>query len=184
MQRAMQSVLVVLFALSTAGPGVVGAQRAPTEPLPATYIATEDIQAAMNQAPQAAVNPQPNIHVVDAGGYNVAVGALHRPQTPPGVAALHFKVTEVYQVLKGAGTLVTGGTLVNAKTRAADSVEVTQEDGPGASGTAIQGGVSRRIKAGDVVIIPAGTPHWFSKIEGSISYVVVRIDPGRILTPR
>jgi mannose-6-phosphate isomerase-like protein (cupin superfamily) len=184
MQRAMRSVLVVLFALLTAGSSVVGAQQAPTKPLPATDVTTEDVHAALNRNPQAAVNPQPNIHVVDAGGYNVAVGAIHRPQTPPGVAAVHFKVTEVYQVLEGAGTLVTGGTLVNAKTRASDSAEVMREDGPGASGTAIQGGVTRRIKAGDVVIIPAGTPHWFSKIEGSISYLVVRVDPGRILTLR
>ena len=52
---------------------------------------------------------------------------------------------------------------------------------PGASGTAIEGGVSRRIKAGDVVVIPAGVPHWFSRIEGSITYVVVRVDPSRLL---
>jgi mannose-6-phosphate isomerase-like protein (cupin superfamily) len=97
---------------------------------------------------------------------------------------MHSKVTEVYHVLDGAGTFVTGGKLVNPKPRAADSVEVTQEDGPGASGSSIEGGASRRIKAGDVVVVPAGTPHWFSNIEGAISYVVVRIDPGQVLTPR
>src|SRR5260370_14412762 len=58
---------------------------------------------------------------------------------------------------------------------------VKLEDGPGASGTAIQGGVSRRIKAGDVVIIPAGVPHWFIQIEGSITYLVVRVDPSPVL---
>jgi len=120
--------------------------------------------------------------VVDAGGYNIAVGALRRQQSAPGVAAKHYKVTEVYHVIEGAGTLVTGGTMVNAKVRPADSVAVTQEDGPGESGIAIEGGVGRRIKAGDVVVIPAGTPHWFSAIDGSITYLVVRFDPNRILT--
>jgi mannose-6-phosphate isomerase-like protein (cupin superfamily) len=148
----------------------------------ATYITEADVQATLNRSPEAAVNPQPNIRVVDTGGYNVAVGALHRPQKPPGVAAVHFKVTEIYHVIDGAGTLVTGGTMVNAKTRPPDSTAVKLEDGPGASGTAIQGGVSRRIKAGDVVIIPAGVPHWFSEIEGSITYLVVRVDPSRVLT--
>jgi hypothetical protein len=76
---------------------------------------------------------------------------------------------------------VTGGAMVNAKPRPADAISVRLEDGPGASGTGIQGGVTRRIKAGDVVVIPAGVPHWFSEIEGSITYVVVRVDPERIL---
>jgi mannose-6-phosphate isomerase-like protein (cupin superfamily) len=119
--------------------------------------------------------------VVDAGGHNVGVGVLYRTQDQPQTAALHYKVSEVYHVLKGSGTLVTGGTLVNAKSRAADSVEVRQEDGPGASGTAIQGGTTRQIKEGDVIVIPAGTPHWFSKIDGSLAYLVIRIDPGQLV---
>jgi mannose-6-phosphate isomerase-like protein (cupin superfamily) len=135
----------------------------------------------LNGAPNAAVNPEPNIRVVDAGGYNLAVGVIHRPETPPGVAAVHFKVSEIYHVTDGAATLVTGGAMVNAKMRPADALAVRLEDGPGASGTAIEGGVSRRIKAGDVVVIPAGVPHWFSRIEGSITYVVVRVDPARLL---
>jgi uncharacterized protein YjlB len=84
-------------------------------------------------------------------------------------------------VMKGSGTLVTGGTVVNPKTRAADSVEVTREDGPGVTGTAIQGGVNHQLKEGDVIVIPAGTPHWFSKINGSIVYLVIRIDPSQLI---
>jgi quercetin dioxygenase-like cupin family protein len=44
--------------------------------------------------------------------------------------------------------------------------------------------VTRRIKAGDVVVIPAGVPHWFSEIEGSITYIVVRVDPNRLLAAK
>jgi mannose-6-phosphate isomerase-like protein (cupin superfamily) len=184
--KSMLGLLAFLFALSAAAPGAAAAQQvaSPANPLPATYVSAADIQGNLNAAPNSATNPLPNIRVVDAGGYNVAVGVIHRAQTPPGVAAVHFKVTEIYHVMDGAGTLVTGGTMVNAKTRPADAISVKLEDGPGASGTAIQGGVTRRIKAGDVVVIPAGVPHWFSEIEGSITYVVVRVDPGRLLAPK
>jgi len=75
----------------------------PRTPLPATYVSAADIQANLNAAPNAATNPQPNIRVVDAGGYNVAVGAIHRPMTPPGVAAVHFKVSEIYHVMTARG---------------------------------------------------------------------------------
>jgi mannose-6-phosphate isomerase-like protein (cupin superfamily) len=184
--KAMLGLLAFLFSLSAAAPDVAIAQGAAsaTKPLPAIYVSAADIQANLNGAPSAATNPQPNIRVVDAGGYNVAVGVIHRPQTPPGVAAVHFKVSEIYHVMDGAGTLVTGGTMVNPKTRPADSTSVKLEDGPGASGTAIEGGERRRIKAGDVVVIPAGVPHWFSEIEGSITYVVVRVDPNRLLAAK
>jgi mannose-6-phosphate isomerase-like protein (cupin superfamily) len=184
--KVMLGHLAFLFALSAAAPGVAPAQQAasPASSLPATYVSAADIRANLTAAPNSATNPLPNIRVVDAGGYNVAVGVIHRQQTPPGVAAVHFKVTEIYHVTDGAGTLVTGGTMVNAKTRPADAISVRLEDGPGASGTAIQGGVTRRIKAGDVVVIPAGVPHWFSEIEGSITYVVVRVDPNRLLAAK
>ena len=184
--KTMVGLLAFLFALSVAATDMAAAQQAPSpaNTLPATYVSAADIQANLNAAPNSATNPLPNIRVVDAGGYNVAVGVIHRPQTPPGVAAVHFKVTEIYHVMDGAATLVTGGAMVNAKTRPADAISVRLEDGPGASGTAIQGGMTRRIKAGDVVVIPAGVPHWFSAIEGSITYVVVRVDPGRLLAPK
>ena len=180
--KAMLGLLAFLFALSAATPDVATAQGAAsaTKPLPATYVSAADIQANLSAAPNSATNPQPNIRVVDAGGYNVAVGVIHRQQTPPGVAAVHSKVSEIYHVLKGSATFVTGGTLVNAKTREAGSMEVT-EDGPGSSGTAIQGGVTRQLKAGDVIIIPAGTPHWFSKIDGSIAYLAIRVDPRQVV---
>ena len=181
----MKLLLCSLALLLVSSPAIPDALPAPQTAGPAaTYISLENVQAALGRSPQLAVNPQPNLHVVDAGGYNVAVGAIHRPQSPPGVAAVHFKVSEIYHVIDGAATLVTGGTVVNPKPRPPDSESVKFEDGPGESGSAIQGGVSQRIKAGDVVIIPAGTPHWFSSIEGSISYLVVRVDPNRLLPVR
>jgi mannose-6-phosphate isomerase-like protein (cupin superfamily) len=177
--RIILSLAAFLFASS---PAVLDVPAVPEgAPNQATYVSLADVQATTSRTPQAGVNPQPNIRVVDAGGYNVAVGAIHRPETPPGVAAVHFKVSEIYHVIDGGGTLVTGGTMVNSKTRPPDSESVRLEDGPGASGTSIDGGMTRQIRAGDVVVIPAGVPHWFSKIEGSITYLVVRVDPTRVL---
>jgi mannose-6-phosphate isomerase-like protein (cupin superfamily) len=146
--------------------------------LPATDISAAEIQALMGPRKP---NTLPNIRVVDAGGHNVGVGVLYRAEGQVQNTAVHFKVSEVYHVMKGSGTLVTGGTVVNPKTRAADSVEVSREDGPGVTGTAIQGGVPHQLKEGDVIVIPAGTPHWFSKINGSIVYLVIRIDPSQLI---
>jgi mannose-6-phosphate isomerase-like protein (cupin superfamily) len=181
--KSMLRIAVLLFAVSALPCAIVSAQQA-TSNLPATYISAKDVQANINGAPNAATNPSPNLRVVNAGQYNVAVGVLHRPQTPPGVAAVHYKVSEVYHVMDGEATLVTGGKMVDPKERPADSKSVRLEDGPGASGTSIQGGVTQQVKAGDVVIIPAGVPHWFSKIDGSITYVVVRFDPTKVLAPK
>jgi len=178
--------IIVLSAVSALSCGVALAQKpaAGKEPLAATYISASDIQSNVNGAPDAATNPSPNIRVVNEGAYNVAVGVLHRPATPLGVAALHHRVSEVYHVMDGSATLVTGGKIVDMKERPADTKSVMLEDGPSASGPSIEGGVTQHIKAGDVVIIPAGVPHWFSKIEGSITYIVVRFDPNKILAPK
>ena len=119
---------------------------------------------------------------MDAGGHNVGVGLVHRPRGARGGSASHDLVSEVYHVLEGAGTLVTGGTHVNPVRRDNAAENVTRINGPGISGSAIQGGVSRRIAKGDVVIIPAGTPHWWTEIEESITYTVVRIDPTQAVT--
>ena len=84
-------------------------------------------------------------------------------------------------MIEGSGTFVTGGELVNPQPREKGSDIVTQLSGPGTGGTGIKGGVSRRLVKGDMVIIPAGTPHWFSDIQETITYSVVRIDPGKLV---
>ena len=170
MPRSMNGAAIVLLALvSHAAP-----------PTSATYVTGSDIANLLKQMPAQAVSDQ-QIRMLDAGGYNVGVGAVSRPQSAKQTGIEHDKMTEVYYVLEGAGTLVTGGTLVNAKPVAATSTIYKELTGPSSTGTTIQGGESRRIAAGDVVIIPSGVPHWFSDVQGSIKYLVVRIDPERIL---
>src|SRR5262249_49627530 len=84
-------------------------------------------------------------------------------------AVLHeTKVSEVYQMLGGAGTLVTGGKLIDPR-REEGSITVR--------GSRIDGGVSRRVVKGDVVMIPGRVPHWWSSLEGDITYLIIRPDP-------
>ena len=139
----------------------------------------EDIQAYLKHAEGSVVSDQ-SIRMVDIGPYQVGVGVVHRVAGPQG-AIEHSKITEVYHVLEGAGTLVTGGTIPDGKPSPAESQVVTVLNGPSTDGSTIQGGVSRRIKAGDVVIIPPNTPHWWSAIEGKIEYLVVRMDPEKVV---
>src|ERR1700726_3595594 len=113
-------------------------------PIPATDVKATDIQATVNHAIANSTTDTP-IRTVDAGGQKVSVAVVYRTKGAKGGAAIHDKVTEVYQVLDGSGTLVTGGTMVNPQRRTSNAVEVTQLSGPGVSGTAIQGGLSRRI---------------------------------------
>ena len=54
---------------------------------------------------------------------------------------------------------------------------------PNYRGTAIEGGVSRRVVPGDVVIIPGRTPHWWSSLDGDIRYLIIRLDPEGLQTP-
>lgn len=170
MRQALLTVVVILLVFSPAD----------TAPAAATYVMGADISAAVKMMPATAVSDV-QLRVVDAGGYNVAVGIVQRPPTGGQGALAHEKVTEVYYVLDGAGTLVTGGALASPAAVAADSATVKELVGPSTRGTTVQGGESRPIAAGDVVIIPAGVPHGFSDVQKPIRYLVVRVDPTRVL---
>jgi len=88
-------------------------------------------------------------------------------------AILHeTKVAEVYTMMEGAATLVTGGTIIDGKHSNSAAIGHGSIRGP-----RIEGGVSRRVVKGDIVIIPGGTPHWWSNLESDITYSITRPDP-------
>src|SRR5229473_8166327 len=118
---------------------VLALPQASVTPKPAVDVTAADIQATIKKEIASSITDTP-IRTIDAGGHNVSIAVVYRPKGAKGGAAIHDKVTEVYQVLEGAGTLVTGGTMVNPQRRTSNAVEVTQLSGPGVSGTAIQGG--------------------------------------------
>lgn len=141
-----------------------------TAPLPATDVTANDMKAFIDALPKDAISDLP-VRVVDTAGQRVGVFGVFRPKSQPGDAIAHeTKTTEVYIILSGAGVLVTGGTIVDLKPPPAGR-------SPGPRGDRIEGGVSRRVAAGDTIIIPGRTPHWWSSLEGDIRYMIVRSDP-------
>jgi uncharacterized protein GlcG (DUF336 family)/quercetin dioxygenase-like cupin family protein len=82
----------------------------------------------------------------------------------PGVAEIHTKDADIIYVLDGAATFVTGGTAIDTKTIAPDEIR----------GLEISGGETRQINKGDVIIVPAGTPHWFKEVSNPFLYYVVK----------
>jgi uncharacterized RmlC-like cupin family protein len=151
---------------------------------PATDVLASTIAAAIKAAPRDAVVDQ-GIRVVDVGGYNVGVFLLTRPKSAVQGAILHDnRISEVYYMLEGAGTLVTGGTLVSPQRVPKENPIVTHIAGPSITGASIEGGVRRRIAKGDVVVIPGGTPHFWSELESDVAYLVVRSDPEAYLPER
>jgi len=86
-------------------------------------------------------------------------------RTGPGQVEVHDKETDTFYVLDGEATIVTGGTMVGGK--------ITK---PGQQlGTSINGGEPRHLAKGDVMVIPAGVPHWFKEVPKEINYYVVKV---------
>jgi mannose-6-phosphate isomerase-like protein (cupin superfamily) len=141
------------------------AQPAP----PAIDITHADIKAFIDKLPKDAISDLP-IRVVDVGGHRVGVYGVFRPKSAKQDAVLHEVVnSEIYYMLEGAGTLVTGGTMVEERRQPPPSTLVRA--------SRIDNGVSRRVVPGDMVIIPGRTPHWWSSLETDIKYLIVRPDP-------
>jgi len=138
-------------------------------PLPAIDITAADIKAFIDKLPKDAISDLP-IRVVDVGGNRVGVYGVFRPKTAKQDAVLHEVVnSEVYYMLEGAGTLVTGGTMADERRQPPPSTLVRA--------SRIDNGVSRRVVPGDMIIIPGRTPHWWSSLETDIKYLIVRPDP-------
>jgi len=175
MTKATVALIVSLVALQSRG----SSPGAP--PKSASDVTNADIRATIAKAPPDGILDQ-QIRVVDMGKYNVAVGVLHRSAKPAQQGAIdHAQVTEVYHIIDGSGTFVTGGTITNARAVAADNVITTILVGPSTSGSGIQGGRSRKVGPGDVIIIPPGVAHWFSAVESDMNYLVVRVDADHVL---
>ena len=156
---AMLATLVVL----TAPP--VAAQDAPK----ATDVTSAEIQKFINALPRDRVSDRAIRTVEVTGDYRVGVYGVFRPQEFPGGANLHrVNTTEIYYMIEGVATLVTGGSLTDP---------TSAPTGTGVRGSGIEGGVSRRVTKGDVIIIPGHTPHWFSELETDIEYLIFRPDP-------
>ena len=143
--------------------------------LPATDVSAAAVKAFIDALPKNAITDSP-IRAVDVGGYRVGVFGVFRPKNLPGDAIAHeTKTTEIYYMLEGGGTLVTGGTITGIKPPPAGRA-------PGPRGDKIDGGVSRHVVPGDIIIIPGRTPHWWSGLDSDIRYLIFRPDPDGKMT--
>jgi mannose-6-phosphate isomerase-like protein (cupin superfamily) len=120
---------------------------------------------------------------IEIGKAHIGIGMVHRGRlTAPAndSVAEHDQVSEVYHIVDGSATLVLGPDITNRQRRPATLRTVREFNGPGNNGSEIRNGTTYQLKAGDVVVIPAGTGHWFTRIDDHIDYLMVRIDPDKV----
>ncbi|MGB7202412.1 MAG: heme-binding protein [Pyrinomonadaceae bacterium] len=98
-----------------------------------------------------------------SNGENYMVHASRREKA--GMSEIHELDTDIIYVLDGTATFVTGGKSVDSKMTAANEFR----------GSGVDGGETRQLKKGDVVIVPKGTPHWFKQVDGAFLYYVVKV---------
>ena len=116
-----------------------------------TYLPAKDVDAAF-----AAGRP-----LQETADYKVHASR----REAAGQAEIHEKDTDLIHVLSGKASFVTGGKLIDPKTT-----------GPGEiRGASIEGGETRALKPGDVLVVPHGVPHWFREVQGPLTYYVVKV---------
>lgn len=116
-----------------------------------TFVGHDKVDAALSKG--GSLVTAPDLTVI--GNY----------RNKPGHVEVHEKETDVFHVIDGEATFVTGGAMVGGKATR-----------PGQwAGTDVKGGQTHHLTKGDVIVIPAGTPHWFKEVPKSISYYVVKV---------
>ena len=144
--------------LIVATTSVAGAQQAappaPAPGSPATYKSAESLTAALKIA-KATAGGMTTSAVSNTDQYRINI--VHRAQSAGAIA--HEGNTELHYIIEGSGTVVTGGKIV----RGGDGKPATIVDG-----------VMQKVKPGDVIIVPANSPHWYSHVDTAITYLEVR----------
>ncbi len=159
----------------------------PTDPqptcnmCPGTYIPVSELEAYTKKAIAEKLIDQ-QVRDIDIGKAHVGIGMVHRgklDKPAPNSVAEHDLVSEVYHIISGSATLVLGPDITNRQRRPSTLRTVIEFNGPGNNGSEVRNGKAYDLKVGDVVVIPAGTGHWFTKIDDHIDYLMVRIDPDK-----
>jgi mannose-6-phosphate isomerase-like protein (cupin superfamily) len=160
----------------------------PTDPQPSCsmcpghYVPLAELQAYTKKAIDENLLDQ-QVRDIDIGKAHVGIGMVHRKKLDAPAkdsVAEHDQVSEVYHIVDGTATLVLGPDITNRQRRPATLRTVIEFNGPGNNGSEIRNGKTYQLKPGDVVVIPAGTGHLFTKIDDHIDYLMVRIDPDKV----
>ena len=185
----MKTFLLGLTAVAFAAAALMAQGRInPTDPqptcnmCPGTVIPLSELEAYTKKAIAEKLTDQ-QVRDIEIGKAHVGIGMVYRgklDKAAPDSVAEHDLVSEVYHIVSGSATLVLGPDITNRQRRPATLQTVVQFNGPGNNGSEIRNGVAHQIKAGDVVVIPAGTGHWFTKIDDHINYLMIRLDPDKV----
>jgi glc operon protein GlcG len=124
-----------------------------------TYIDSKTVKTAFNKGAVLVGEDEQMMHA----DRNYMVHASHRDK--PGISEIHQLDTDIVYVLEGTATLVTGGQSVDTKEIAPNELR----------GKYIDGGETRKLVPGDVVIIPNNVPHWFKEVSSPFNYYVVKV---------
>lgn len=160
---------ITLVAQSTMKPGH---ERVPPYREPSPYMSAAEIQKGLDALDPKLVASRTGGSVPVAQGK--APGVVRRRVSGPQYAITHTRSLEYMIVLRGSGTLVTGGTLI-PPTIDSDPYPSTDPNAIIRSDIGVNGGLARRVGPGDVVVNLPGTPHWLSAVDGTIEYVEIQI---------
>jgi mannose-6-phosphate isomerase-like protein (cupin superfamily) len=162
--RAIAASIFLAVVASTAW-----AQQPP--PATKTYSSAADVVALIAKAKAEHKDGQPI--VVESILQLAPYSANLEYRSSVGAAAVHEKEAEMFYVIDGSATLVTGGKLANEKRTNAANL----------TGTGIEGGKSQAVAKGDFVIVPENTPHWFSPINGTIVLMSIHVPRSGAVNP-
>lgn len=185
-QQRIVSKLAVLTLVAAAFPLSAQQPKPTCSHCQATYIPRSELDAYTKRAVEYHIVDQ-QVRSVDIGKAQIGIGMVTRGRLLPGAAsggeavAEHDQISEVYHVIEGAATLLTGPDLLDAKPRPSTMKTVREQNGPGFSASAIEHPEVHELTAGDVIIIPAGVGHWFTRIDDHITYLMVRVDPDKVV---
>ena len=136
---------LVLIGPVATGPAAGDAARA------VTYIPADRVKAAFAKGKP----------LLEVENYKV----LASRRDGPGRVEVHTKDTDIFHVLTGTATLVTGGRMVGGKATGPEELR----------GVSVEGGEAHELRPGDVIVVPNGTPHWFKAVPGPMTYYVVKV---------
>ena len=152
----MRHVLCGLIVIALAPAASAQPQAAP--PAPKLFTSAGDLTAMIAKAkserkPDQANFAQPILQLAPyAAQLEYRVGGINAN------ASVHEREAEMFFVVEGSGTLVTGGKLKEERRTNAENL----------SGSGIDGGNRRKVSKGDFIMVPEGTPHWFGEIDGAL----------------
>jgi mannose-6-phosphate isomerase-like protein (cupin superfamily) len=139
-------------------PAGQGQNQAATPPLQGGQVTAAELAAIVAKQPK---DRNGNQTFLQLAPYNVSME--HRVNVAQN-ASVHDKEAELFYVIDGSGTIVTGGKLVNPT-----------RNGDNSTAASVEGGTSKRLAKGDFVLVPEGTPHWFSKIDGELTMMSLHL---------